>query len=131
MRPLSVLCFHSNAVIAMSSTLVSAKLGSELWKALRALERVIPFVPLDQQARVQAQLRFARSRLDSLLEEAGLKLTNFEGRQFEPNLPVTAVNAEEIEPSDGLTITQTLEPSVVADGQVLIVGKVIVGTPQS
>lgn len=115
----------------MSASLASAKLASELWKILRAFERIIPQLPQDQQTRVQAQLRFARSRLDSLLEESGLKLTSFEGHAFEPNLPVTAINADEIESSDDLVVTQTLEPSIVADGQVLIIGKVVIGHQQS
>ncbi len=105
----------------------TAKLAVELWKLLRAFERTVQLLPTEHQARSQAQLRFSAGRLDSLLTESGLVLAVFDGQPFEPNLPLSAVNGDEFASVDGLVVQQTIEPAVVSDGRVLVMGKVIIG----
>jgi hypothetical protein len=106
----------------------AARLAVELWKILRAFDSALTYIPPDRQPRLAAQLRFTRGRLDSLLAEAGLTLRSFEGQAYSPSLPATAVNADEVDGAAALLVTQTIEPSIVADGQVLLTGKVIIGT---
>jgi hypothetical protein len=104
-----------------------ARLAVELWKLLRAFERAVPLLPNEHQARSQAQLRFSAGRLESFLAESGLVLAVFDGRPFEPNLPLSAVNGDEYAGVDGLVVQQTIEPAIVCDGRVLLMGKVIIG----
>ena len=102
------------------------KIVVEFWKLAQSYERSIPLLPPEHQARTQAQLRFSRNQLKTLLDESRMTLVTFEGRVFQPNLPVTAVNAEDFdEGSDHLIVDQTIEPAVVHDAHVLLMGKVL------
>ena len=102
------------------------KIVVEFWKLAQSYERSIPLLPPEHRARTQAQLRFSRNQLKNVLDEARMKLVTFEGRVFQPNLPVTAVNADDFdEGSDHLIVGQTIEPAVVHDAHVLLMGKVL------
>jgi hypothetical protein len=110
----------------MNTSQTTAKLAVEYWKLLRAFERALERLPSEHAPRTAAQLRYSAGRLDSLLAEGGLNLVTFEGRPFEPNLPVTALNAEDFAGIVDLVVESTVEPAVVADMKVLLWGKVIV-----
>ncbi len=101
------------------------KLAVEFWKLIRAYERSLPLLPPDHQNRAQAQLRFSTNQLKSLLDEAKITLVTFEGKTFEPNLPVSAVNVDDFENSDNLIVAQSIEPAIVHDGKVLLMGRVV------
>lgn len=103
-----------------------AKLAVEHWRLIRVLTRLIDRLPVESQARVAAQARFASAQLDSAVSDQGLSLTTFDGRLFEPSLPVTAVNAEDYPGQADLVVSETVEPTVIADGRVIQLGKVIV-----
>jgi hypothetical protein len=103
-----------------------ADMAIEFWKALRAHERTLQHVPILQLAKVEAQIRFSSSRLDFLLQQAGLSLVLFSGA-YTPNLPATAVNSEDFCASnEPLIIERTIEPAIVRqDGmRVMRMGKV-------
>lgn len=103
-----------------------SKLAVEHWRLIRVLSRLVDRLPQESQARVAAQARFASGQLDSLVKDQGLVLATFEGRRFEPSLPVTAVNAEDFAGATTLLVTETVEPTVMADGRVVQLGKVLV-----
>ena len=50
-------------------------------------------------------------------------LSNMILQIFEPNLPVTVVNGDEVAGSSRLIIERTLEPTLIEDGKVLDDGK--------
>ena len=101
-----------------------AELASEYWKLARAFERSIALTPEAHHNRLHAQARYANGKLDTILDRAGIKITTFDGAEFEINLPVTAVNAEDVN-SDALCIIErTLEPTVILNDQVVLTGKV-------
>lgn len=103
-------------------------LSLDYWRLLRAFRGLAARVPPDHAEQALAQLRFAEGRLERVLEAAGVRAVTFEGRAYEPGLPVTVVNAEDHGDAAGasLRVAQTLEPALVADGCVLRLGKVIV-----
>lgn len=103
-----------------------SKLAVEHWRLIRVLSRLVERLPPESQARVAAQARFASNQLESLVRTQGLALVTFEGRPFEPSLPVTAVNAEDFAGADALLISETVEPTVMAEGRVIQLGKVLV-----
>lgn len=109
----------------MAGNTTWAELAVEYWKLLRAFERTIERLPPEHVARTAAQLRFSAGRLDALLKEGGLRLVTFEGQAYEPNLPVTALNADDFSDGDRLAIETTVEPAVVRDMSVLLLGKVV------
>ncbi|WP_293682257.1 hypothetical protein [uncultured Phenylobacterium sp.] len=103
-----------------------SKLAVDHWRLIRVLARLVDRLPQESQARVAAQARFAGSQLDSLVKDQGLSLVTFEGRAFDPSLPVTAVNADDFVGASALLVSETVEPTVMADGRVIQLGKVLV-----
>lgn len=101
-----------------------AALAVEHWRLVRALTRLVERMPVEGQERVAAQARFASSRLASITAESGFRLVTFDGRLFDPSLPVSAVNADEFPVGSALCVAETLEPAVVRDGSIVQLGKV-------
>jgi hypothetical protein len=74
-------------------------------------------------ASIGAQIRYCASRLQTICAECGLRLITYDREPYEANLPVT--NAEEAAEFEEAVIDRTLEPTIVADGQVVAMGKVL------
>ena len=110
---------------AMGNNKTLAHLVVEYWKPLRAFERAIDRLPHEHVAKTAAQLRFSAGRLESLFKEGGLNLVTFDGQKFEPNIPATALNAEDFTDGELLAIERTVEPAVIENMTVLLLGKVI------
>lgn len=104
-----------------------AHLAVEYWKLLRAFERTIERLPQEHVSRSAATLRFSAGKLQSLLADSGLKLITFDGQEFEPNIPATAINVEDFVAEACLKIEITVEPAVIQDMNVLLFGKVLLG----
>lgn len=98
----------------------------EHWKLLRALEVAIERLPYEHHSRTVAQWRYFEGRLRPMLAECGLRLETFDGQRFEPNLPVTALNADEFTDGGPLVVDVTVEPAVIENMVVLHLGKVVV-----
>ena len=101
-----------------------AALAVEFWRLAKIHERAISEQSLDRQPRGAAQVRYAMARLTSILQENGIRLIVYDGQNYEPNLPVSVVNSDEIAGSERLVVERTLEPTLVADGKILSMGKV-------
>jgi hypothetical protein len=102
-----------------------ADLTVECWRLLRLTERLIQDQPADRQAGARAQARYARGRLDAILGARGLRLVAYDGEPYGPGLPVTIANADDLHGSEGFFVQETLEPTLVADGRIVAMGKVI------
>lgn len=59
-----------------------------------------------------------------IINRAGITIVTFDGAEFEINLPVTAVNAEDVSAGHTCIIERTLEPTVLANDRVVLMGKV-------
>ncbi len=103
-----------------------ALMAIEFWKLIRSYERSLSLLPPEHQAKIQAQVRYSARRLETLLDDTDIRLVSFDGRVFEPNLPITAVNAEDFDNNtDNLVVDQTIEPAVMNNSTVIIMGKVV------
>lgn len=100
------------------------ELASEYWKLVRAFERSVTLTPDAHHNRLNAQARYSNGKLDTILGRVGIKIATFDGAEFEINLPVTAVNAEDINPTKTCIIERTLEPTVLMNDEVVLTGKV-------
>jgi hypothetical protein len=103
---------------------IFVKLVTEYWRLLKLTERAVANTQNEKTASVAAQLRYSMSRLTSICAEGGLKLISYDRELYMPNLPVTVVNFDETDSSDELIVDRTIEPSIIADGQVVAMGKV-------
>lgn len=104
---------------------ILAELSIEFWKLHGASERILTELPVERAGKVAAQLRYSKGQLDRLLQDGGLRLVQFDGEPFTAELPVTAVNAADMDGTANPIIEKTLEPAVVAEGSIVRVGKVI------
>jgi hypothetical protein len=67
---------------------------------------------------------YANGKLDTILDRSGIKIATFDGAEFEINLPITAVNAEDVSSDTPCIIERTLEPTILVDDEVVLTGKV-------
>lgn len=130
-------------------------LALDTWKLLRAYERLAAQVSATQQSGIQqsapqhsarpssgiagerlmAPARYADARLATHLESAGLHFATFEGQEITPQIPVVAINADDLGTRDDtdneatttrrIVVGSTLEPAIVAGARVLVMGRVI------
>lgn len=101
-----------------------AQLAVEYWKLLRAVERAVDLMPEGARQRIASQARYASARLNALLMEHKMSLQVFDGLDFEVNLPASAINSDEIQDERPCIVERTLEPAVIADMRVVLMGKV-------
>jgi hypothetical protein len=101
------------------------KLSTEYWRLLRLLEKAVKSQPFDKRPKGTAQLQYAQGRLKAILEENGLRLISYDKSPYSPNLPVTVANEDDVYGNEKLIIEDTLEPTILADGNVVAMGKVI------
>jgi hypothetical protein len=97
----------------------------EYWKLLRSYERTAADLPEGKAEKVQAQIRYSAQRLSQILTDTSIRLVCFDGEPFSPELPVSAINAEDLEGCEHPTVDRTLEPTLLQDGSVMHIGKVL------
>jgi hypothetical protein len=102
-----------------------AELTLECWRLLRVAQRLVRDQSSDRQAGALAQIRYVRTRVEAILGARGLRLVAYLDEPYSPNLPVTVANADEFQGNERLVIAETLEPTLLADGHVVAMGKVI------
>jgi hypothetical protein len=101
------------------------KLTTEYWRLLKLAERTVADMQSEKTASVAAQLRYSMSRLTTICAGGGLKLISYDRQPYVPNLPVTVANSDETDSSDQLIVERTIEPTIIADGQLVAMGKVL------
>ena len=100
------------------------KLTTEYWRLLKLAERTVGDMQNEKMASVAAQLRYSMSRLTTICGESGLKLISYDREPYVPNLPVMVANSDETNSLGELIVERTVEPTIIADGQVVATGKV-------
>jgi hypothetical protein len=103
----------------------TSRLLVEYWKLLRAYERTTGDLPANKAEKVLAQLRYSAHRLQQILERSDIKLVCFDGEEFSAELPVSAINADDVAGSETPIIDKTVEPTVIQSGTVFHTGKVL------
>ncbi len=101
------------------------QISLEMWKLLRAFERALADLPDDKASKRAAQYRYSKGRLEAVLDGAGMRLLTFEGQNFSAHLPVSPMNADEIDNPDEAFVESTIEPTIVGQDLVLHTGKVM------
>jgi hypothetical protein len=104
---------------------ITAPLIIDYWKLLQAFGRAIADLPEAKAEKASAQMRFSAHRLTQLLQEADIRIVSFDGEPFAPELPVTAINAEDLDGADMAVVERTLEPTLVQSTKVIHMGKVL------
>lgn len=102
-----------------------AKLAGDYWRLLRAYERLISESPQEKYSRLKSNHRNAERKLTAITEQNNIKIITYEGHEYTPNLPLSVVNSDEFGDGETLIISQTIEPTIMLDEQLLSIGKVI------
>ena len=110
---------------ALKSSLVS--IASELFRFRQVFERVLSGYPLDVQNKYISQYNWFSKRVEKALDVANMKVVDLSRKEFDPGMPVTAVNLDDFSPEDRLYIEQMIEPVVMENNKVIKAGTVILG----
>lgn len=101
------------------------RVASESWRLLKTVQRVQLALDADPQRRLAGRISFFERTLQEELDGIGLKLVDFTGQRFGPEIAASAINAEEFDASDELIVDQTVEPAVVGPDGLIRSGTVI------
>lgn len=105
-----------------------AELATEYWKLLRNYDRLVEAAPETLRQGLVAQAKYGARRLGAILDRAKLVLVTFEGQDYTPNLPMTAVNADDFA-GERAVVDQTLEPAIVSGTTPIRIGRVFLRAP--
>ena len=101
-----------------------AELAVHYWKLCAAFERELAFTPEARLQSGEATLRFARRKLDSILDRHAMRIVTFEGEPWSPALPASPINPDDIDAPDAI-VDATIEPTVMGPGGTMIAGKIL------
>jgi hypothetical protein len=104
-----------------------AIIASEWFRCSRRALRLAAEAAPARLERERAQHAYATQRVQDALTTHGLRLHDFSGSAYSPSLPVEPLNPEDFDTEEGLVVTETVEPTVLLDGKVLLRGKVVLG----
>ena len=97
----------------------------EAWRFRRVFSSAISKLDVTESNRYFNQYLYFFKKVETALENAGLKIANVEGEKYDMGLPVTPLNMEEFTQDDTLIIEQMLEPIIMNSGKVAKQGTVI------
>ena len=99
-------------------------LAVQYWKLCAMLGRELEFFDDARVSAAEAQLRFARHKLDAILEGQGLRLTTYDGARWTSDVPASPVNAEDFGAAAEPIVEATLEPTIIGPDGIVHAGKV-------
>ncbi|MGB3471375.1 MAG: hypothetical protein WBA51_11180 [Erythrobacter sp.] len=99
-----------------------AELATQYWKLCAAFEHKSAQDEGAGQSD-EAMLRYARGRLDAILQSEGMELRVFNGQPFTASCPAIPLNSEEV--GGDARIERTLEPTILHAGEVVLSGKIM------
>lgn len=97
----------------------------EAWRLERLLYKLLLNLDAKEQARYSGKLRWFVKSTYTTLEEAGMKLVDYEGYPYDSGIPATPINLDDFSEDDSLYIGQMIEPVVIdKNGNVIHTGTV-------
>lgn len=102
-----------------------AVVATEWFSAMRRALRLTAENDAARRERERALSAYSERRVGDALAACGVRLHLFDGQTYSPALPVEPVNPEDFDTEEGLVVRETIEPTVLHDGRVLLRGKVV------
>lgn len=102
-------------------------IASELFRFQHVFEKATGKLGVDDQVKYMSQFAWFSKKVNKALDQAGLKLLNFEGQQYDPGMAVTPLNIDDFEPEDELFVQQMVEPTVMRGSNVYKIGTAVLG----
>lgn len=113
------------SVLSDEGAMAMALMASEWFKTARRLSRLTQDIALGRLKRERAQLAYSQNQVEGLLAEVGMRMVTHDGMSYTPQVPAEPVNPEDFATEDGLVIRETLEPTVLHEGRVVVRGRVV------
>ena len=104
---------------------VIAEIAVEEWRFRRTFERIVKMLDDMNSQKFKSQYSWFSKRVEAALNNAGLRVVNFEEQDYDAGMPVFALNLDDFEPNESLVVTQMIEPVIMADNKVQKTGTVI------
>lgn len=102
-----------------------AIIATEWFKTARRLSRLTQEAAPARLERERAQLSYSERRVQDALGALELRLVTYDGSEFSAQLPAEPVNPEDFDTEEGLLVSETLEPTVLHQGKVVLRGRVV------
>ena len=97
----------------------------QTWRLERMLSKLLLTLDSKEQAKYAGKLRWFVKSTYAALDEAGLKLVNYEGQLYDSGIPATPINLDDFSEDDILYISQMIEPIIIdSNGNVVHTGTV-------
>ena len=103
----------------------------ESWRFGRLFGRLMTKLDAGEQGRYRSQFMWFQRKLEESLSDAGMRIANVEGHQFDPGMAATPLNIEEFESNDTLVVDQMLEPIIIGQDGVIRTGTVTLRKAES
>ena len=96
----------------------------ESWRFGRLFDRLLAKLDAGEQGRYRGQFRWFQRKLKDSLTDAGMRIVNVEGHDFDPGIAATPLNIEDFSSEDALVVDQMLEPIIMGSDGVVRTGTV-------
>ena len=110
---------HKKALEAMVEMTVDG------WRFSRLFIRMMNKLDVGEQTRFINNLNYFVNRLNSGLEQVGLKLVNLEGHPYDTGMAATPINIADFEAEDELMVEQMVEPVIMNENGLVRAGTVM------
>jgi len=102
----------------------------ESWRFAKSFLRLIRKLDEKEQKKYQGYYDFYLKSIDDSLNSINCWIVDMEGYDFNPGMGTTPVNLDEFEGKDHLYIEQVLEPTIMNEEGIVLMGKAILGRRQ-
>lgn len=111
----------------ISPEVVLAEFAVESWRFAKDYAKVVSKLDANEQGRFANKLHYYVQRLNSSLEQVGMKVINLENQPFDMGMAADVLNLDEFGRDEPLFVDQMLEPVIMrANGAVVRTGKIMV-----
>jgi hypothetical protein len=106
------------------------KFSIESWRFAKTFLRLIRKLDEKEQRKYQGYYDFYLKNLDETLDAINCWIVDMEGYDFNIGMGVTPINLDEFEEKDHLYIEQMLEPTIMNQDGIVLMGKAVLGRRQ-
>lgn len=112
-----------NEVDILRSTIKD--IAVQTWRLERILAKLLSTLDHKEQSKYAGKFRWFVKSTYAALDDAGLKLVDYEGELYDSGIPATPINLDAFSEDDILYISQMIEPVIIdSNGNVVHTGTV-------
>ena len=111
-----------------SDLIIMAEFLVEEYRFMRTVDAALKKLLPEERKRYISSYSFHESKLKDLMEQYGLRIQIYDGKDYDEGDAVTVLNADEYNlAKDNLVIEQTIEPAIInLEGEIIRQGTVVV-----